>query len=50
MDLFSDIGNFLKNAANKVSSAIIKPVGRFVSHTIPDVAGKVISAIKSGGS
>jgi len=50
MILFGDIGNFFKNAANKVSSTIIKPIGRFVSHTIPDVAGKVISAIKSGGS
>jgi len=44
------LGNFFKNAANKVSLTIIKPTGRFVSHTIPDVAGKVISAIKSGGS
>jgi len=50
MGLFGDIGNFFKNAANKVSSTIIKPIGYFVSHTIPDVAGKVISAIKSGGS
>jgi len=40
----------LKNAANKVSSTLIKPIGRFVSHTIPDVAGKVLLAIKSGGS
>jgi len=47
--LFSSICNFFKNAANKVSSTIIKPLGHFVSHTIPDVAGKVISAIKSGG-
>jgi len=44
------IGNFFKNAANKVSSTIIKPIGNFVSHTIPDVAGKVLSAIKSGGA
>jgi len=50
MGLFGDIGNFFKNAANKVSSTIIKPIGRFVSHTIPDVAGKAISANKSGGS
>jgi len=50
MGLFGDIGNFFKNAANKVSSMIIKPIGRFVSHTIWDVAGKVISAIKSGGN
>jgi len=50
MGLFGDLGNFFKNAANKVSSTIIKPIGHFVSHTIPDVAGKVISAIKSGGS
>jgi len=50
MGLFGDIGNFFKNAANKISSTIIKPIGPFVSHTIPDVAGKVISAIKSGGS
>jgi len=41
MGLFGDIGNFFKNAANKVSSTIIRPIGRFVSHTIPDVAGKV---------
>jgi len=32
------------------SSTIIKPKGNFVSHTIPDVVGKVRSAIKSGGS
>jgi len=50
MGLFGDIGNFFKNAANKVSSMVIKPIGRFVSYTIPDVAGKVISAIKSSGS
>jgi len=50
MGLFGDLGNFFKNSANKVSSTIIKPIGHFVSHTIPDVAGKVISAIKSGGS
>jgi len=50
MGLFSEIGNFFRNAANKVSSTIIKPIGGFVSHTIPDVAGKVRSAIKSGGS
>jgi len=50
MGLFGDLGNFFKNAANKVSSTIIKPIGHFVSNTIPDVAGKVISAIKSGGS
>jgi len=50
MGLFGSIGNFFKNAANKVSSTLNKPIGRFVSHTIPDVAGKVISAIKSGGS
>jgi len=50
MGLFGDIGNFFKNAANKISLMIIKPIGRFVSHTIPDVAGKVISAIKSGGN
>jgi len=35
---------------NKFSSTIIKPIGRFVSHTILDVAGKVISATKSGGN
>jgi len=50
MGLFGDIGKFFKNAVNKVSFMIIEPIGRFVSHTIPDVAGKVISAIKSGGS
>jgi len=50
MGWFSGIGNFFKNAANKVSLTLIKPIGHFVSHTIPDMAGKVISAIKSGGS
>jgi len=50
MGLFGDIGNFFKTAANKVSSTIIKPIACFISNTIPDVAGKVISAIKSGGS
>jgi len=50
MGLFGSIGNFFKNAPNKISSTIIKPMGRFVSHTIPDMAGKVISAIKSGES
>jgi len=35
MGLFGDIGNFFKDAANKVSPTIIKPRGRFVSHTIP---------------
>lgn len=50
MGLFGSIGNFFKNAANKISSTVIKPIGRFVSHNIPDMAGKVISAIKSGGS
>jgi len=50
MGLFGSIGNFFRNAANKISSTIIKPIGRFVSHTISDVAGKVISAIKSGGN
>jgi len=50
MGLFGDLGNFFKRAANRVSSTIIKPIGHFVSHTIPDVPGKVISAIKSGGS
>jgi len=48
--LFGSIGNFFKNAANKILSTIIKPIGRFVSYTIPDVAGKVLLAIKSGGS
>jgi len=47
MGLFGDLGSFFKNAANKVSSSIIKPICHFVSHT---VAGKVLSAIKSGGS
>jgi len=50
MGLFGNLGNFFKNSANKISSTLIKPIGRFVSHTIPDVAGKVISTIKSGGS
>jgi len=50
MGLFGDIGNFFKNSSNKVSSTIIKLIGHFVSHTILDVAGKVISAIKSSGS
>jgi len=50
MGLFGDIGNFFKKAANRVSLMIIKPIGHFVSHTILDVAGKVISAIKSSGS
>jgi len=33
MGLFGDIGNFFKNATNEISSTIIKPIGRFVSHT-----------------
>jgi len=41
MGLFGDIGNFFKKAANRVSLTIIKPISHFVSHTIPDVAGKV---------
>jgi len=49
MVLFSSIGNFFKNAANQDRSTMIKPIGCFVSHSIPDVAGKVISEIKSGG-
>jgi len=48
--LFGDIGNFFKNATNNVSLTIIKPIGCFVSQTIPDVAGKVKSAIKSSRS
>jgi len=47
MGLFGDLGNFFKKAANKVSLTIIKPIGCFVSHSIPDEVGKVISAIKS---
>jgi len=47
--LFGFIGNFFKNADNRVLSKIIKPIGRFVSHTIQELAGKVLLAIKSGG-
>jgi hypothetical protein len=49
MTFFSSIGSFFKGAANKVNSAILKPIGNFVTHTIPDTAGKILGGIKDGG-
>jgi len=49
MGLFGSVGNFFKNAANKVSSTIIKPIGRFVSHTIPAIKSGRSKAIEIGG-
>jgi len=50
MGFFNSIGNFFKGAADKINSSLLKPIGKFVSHDIPAAAGKVISAIKTGGS
>jgi hypothetical protein len=46
MSFFSRIGSFFKRAANKVNSAILKPIGNFITHTVPDTGGKILSGIK----
>jgi phage-related protein len=46
MGFFDSIGSFFKGAANKVNSAILKPIGNFITHTVPDTAGKILGGIK----
>lgn len=49
MGFFSSIGGFFKGAANKINSTILKPIGNFVTHTVPDTAGKILGGIKDAG-
>jgi len=45
----SKIGGFFKDAASKLNDSILKPIGRFITKTVPTYGGEIVDSIKAVG-
>jgi len=46
---FSKIEGFFQDAARKINDNVLKPIGKFITETVPTYGGKIIDSIKGIG-
>jgi len=49
MGFFSSIDGFFQDAARKINDNVLKPIGKFITETVPTYGGKIIDSIKGVG-